>query len=91
VGFLALPSLSLLQISGYSQDPKSPTFPGRFSLAIGANFTAKVLDALTSYPKVWAKCALLLTYDENDGLFDHVAPPAPPSYNLDGTLTGKAT
>jgi hypothetical protein len=30
VGFLTLPSLSMLQISRYSQDPKSPTFPGRF-------------------------------------------------------------
>jgi phospholipase C len=32
-----------------------------------------------------------LTFDENDGLFDHVPPPAVPSYNLDGTLAGKAT
>jgi phospholipase C len=64
---------------------------GNSNPAIGANFTAQVLDALTSNPKVWAKTALFLTYDENDGLFDHVAPPAPPSYNLDGTLAGKAT
>ena len=34
---------------------------------------------------------LFLAFDENDGLFDHVPPPAPPSYNLDGTTAGKAT
>ncbi|KND57068.1 hypothetical protein BVER_02505c [Candidatus Burkholderia verschuerenii] len=36
VGFLVLPSLAMLQISRYSQDPKSPTFPGRFTLALNA-------------------------------------------------------
>ena len=32
-----------------------------------------------------------LTFDENDGLFDHLPPPAVPSYNPDGTLAGKST
>ncbi|WNC88389.1 phospholipase C, phosphocholine-specific [Paraburkholderia sp. FT54] len=64
---------------------------GNSNPAIGANFTAEVLDAVTANPEVWAQTAFFLTYDENDGLFDHVPPPAPPSYNLDGTLAGKAT
>ncbi|KVK91892.1 hypothetical protein WS91_24960 [Burkholderia sp. MSMB1498] len=34
MGFLALLSFSILQISVYSQDLKSPTFPGRFIAAI---------------------------------------------------------
>ncbi|MFC0551106.1 phosphocholine-specific phospholipase C [Planotetraspora thailandica] len=38
----------------------------------------KVLDALASHPEVWAKTAVFITYDENDGLFDHVPPPVPP-------------
>jgi phospholipase C len=57
----------------------------------GAEFTAHVLNALTANPAVWSKTVLLLTFDENDGLFDHVPPPAPPSYNVDGTLAGKST
>ena len=57
----------------------------------GAEFTAQVLDALTANPEIWGKTALFVTFDENDGLFDHVPPPAPPSYNLDGTLAGKST
>lgn len=57
----------------------------------GAEFTARVLDALTSNPDVWASTAFFLTFDENDRLFDHVPPPAPPSWNTDGSLAGKAT
>jgi phospholipase C len=57
----------------------------------GAGFTVRVLDALAASPEVWSKTVLFLMFDENDGLFDHVPPPAPPSLNLDGTLAGKAT
>jgi phospholipase C len=49
------------------------------------------MNALTANTEVWSKTAFFLTFDENDGLFDHVPPPAVPSYNLDGTLAGKAT
>jgi phospholipase C len=45
----------------------------------GADFTARVLNALTANPKVWASTVLLINFDENDGLFDHVPPPAPPA------------
>ncbi len=41
---------------------------------------ARVLDALTANPAVWSRTALIVNFDENDGLFDHVPPPAPPSY-----------
>jgi len=57
----------------------------------GAEFTTRVLEALTANPEVWSKTAFFLSFDENDGLFDHVPPPAPPSYNMDGTLAGKST
>jgi phospholipase C len=61
------------------------------SPAQGAEFTARVLDALTANPEVWSRTVFFLTFDENDGQFDHVPPPAPPSYNLDGSLAGKST
>lgn len=44
----------------------------------GAWYIAQVLDALTSNPEVWSKTALFVTFDENDGFFDHVVPPLPP-------------
>jgi phospholipase C len=45
----------------------------------GADYAARVLDALTADPQVWARTVLLINFDENDGLFDHVPPPAPPA------------
>jgi len=47
----------------------------------GAALTSQLLDALAANPDVWAKTVFILTYDENDGFFDHVPPPTPP----DGT------
>jgi hypothetical protein len=45
----------------------------------GAAFVASKIDAIAANPKVWAKTAFILDYDENDGIFDHVVPPVPPS------------
>src|SRR3546814_16808328 len=47
--------------------------------AAGANFIARRLNELAANPDVWAKTVFILNYDENDGLFDHVAPPVPPA------------
>jgi phospholipase C len=49
-----------------------------FMPASGAAFVASKIDAIASNPKVWAKTVFILDYDENDGIFDHVAPPTPP-------------
>jgi phospholipase C len=46
--------------------------------ADGAAFVASKIDAIAANPDVWAKTAFILDYDENDGIFDHVAPPVPP-------------
>lgn len=81
-----LPQVSwILPSQSWSEHP-SPSTP-----AHGAEFTTLVLDALTSNPEVWAKTVFFLTFDENDGQFDHVPPPAVPSYNPDGTLAGGST
>ncbi|WP_405775183.1 phosphocholine-specific phospholipase C [Streptomyces sp. NBC_00859] len=52
-----------------------PNWPANY----GAWYISQVLDALTSNPEVWSKTALFVTYDENDGYFDHVVPPFPPA------------
>jgi phospholipase C len=46
--------------------------------AAGEHHTQLILAALWSNPKLWARAALILHYDENDGQFDHVSPPTPP-------------
>ncbi|MEW9517020.1 phosphocholine-specific phospholipase C [Streptomyces tubercidicus] len=53
--------------------------PGSSSPVESATIVYKVLDALGRNPDVWRHTALFLTYDENDGFFDHVPPPVPPS------------
>ncbi|HZZ31200.1 MAG TPA: phospholipase C, phosphocholine-specific [Phenylobacterium sp.] len=53
----------------------------------GAFLIARLIAALASNPKVWAKTVLILNYDENDGFFDHVPPPIPPV----GAAPGKST
>jgi len=67
-----LPQVSwIVAPEAYSEHPAWPP-------AYGAQYTAQVLDALTSNPKVWSKTVLFINYDENDGYFDHVVSPAPP-------------
>ncbi len=51
--------------------------------ADGAIFVAGIIDAIASNPDVWAKTLLVVNYDENDGMFDHVAPPVPPPGTAD--------
>ncbi|MFI5664645.1 phosphocholine-specific phospholipase C [Streptomyces sp. NPDC051684] len=64
-----------------------PNFPTNY----GAWYISQVLDALTSNPEVWSKTALFITYDENDGYFDHVVPPFPPRSADDGRSTVDTT
>jgi phospholipase C len=40
----------------------------------GAWYISEVMDILTKDPEVWKKTIFVLTYDENDGYFDHVPP-----------------
>ncbi|HRQ87303.1 MAG TPA: alkaline phosphatase family protein, partial [Bacteroidia bacterium] len=40
----------------------------------GSWYVSEVLDILTKNPEVWKKTIFILTYDENDGYFDHVPP-----------------
>lgn len=65
--------------------------PGASTPLQGAEFTAGILNALTANPDVWGSTVFFQTFDENDGLFDHLPPSAPPSYAADGTLMGKST
>ena len=76
-----LPSVSWIAApEAYTEHPVWPA-------GYGALYTAGVLNALTSNPEVWSKTALLITFDENDGFFDHVIGPYP---NVGG-LAGQST
>ncbi|MFJ9038425.1 phosphocholine-specific phospholipase C [Streptomyces sp. NPDC102406] len=60
-----------------------PNWPANY----GAWYISQVLDALTSNPEVWSRTALFITYDENDGYFDHVVPPYAPASASQGLST----
>ena len=76
-----LPQVSwILPPAAYSEHPK-------YMPAMGADYISRILDALTGNPEVWSKTVFLLTYDENDGFFDHIVPPMPPTPKLPGKST----
>ncbi|CAN5342974.1 phospholipase C, phosphocholine-specific [soil metagenome] len=70
-----LPSISWIVAPSADSEHPGPSSPAQ-----GADYTSRVIDALTSNPDVWAKTVLIINFDENDGFFDHVPPPAAPSY-----------
>ena len=81
------------QVAWIVAGAKASEHPVASSPAQGADYTAQVIDALTANPAVWARTVLLVMFDENDGFFDHVPPPAPPSRDMDapGGLAGAST
>ncbi|MFC0115874.1 phosphocholine-specific phospholipase C [Kibdelosporangium aridum] len=79
-----LPKVSYLVPSAADSEHPSASSP-----AASAKLTYDVLDAIASNPKVWAKTALILTFDEFDGYFDHVPPPIPPAARTEEFHDGK--
>jgi phospholipase C len=80
-----LPQVSwIVAPEAYSEHPNWPA-------GYGAWYIAQFLDALTANPKVWSKTAFFLTYDENDGLFDHKVSPTPPVNRAQGISTVPTT
>ncbi|MBR7837276.1 phospholipase C, phosphocholine-specific [Actinospica durhamensis] len=64
-----------------------PNWPANY----GAWYIAQVIEALTADPEVWSKTALFITFDENDGFFDHAVPPVPPASASQGASTVDVT
>ena len=80
-----LPSVSwVVAPEAYTEHPNWPA-------NYGAWYVSQVLDALTENPEVWSKTVFLLTYDENDGFFDHVVPPTVPVSKEHGISTVETT
>ncbi|MCY1515405.1 Non-hemolytic phospholipase C [compost metagenome] len=55
----------------------------------GVWYVSEALDILTKNPEVWKKTIFILTYDENDGYFDHLPPFVAPK--PDDLSTGKVS
>src|SRR5581483_10056337 len=62
-----LPAVSwVVAPQNFSDHPSAPWF--------GAWYVSETMNILTRNPEVWKKTIFILTYDENDGYFDHVPP-----------------
>ena len=77
-----LPTVSwIVPPEAFSDHPCSAWF--------GGWYLSEVMDILTKNPEVWKKTIFVLTYDENDGYFDHLPPfVAPNPYDA---CTGKTS
>jgi phospholipase C len=64
-----------------------PNWPPNY----GAWYVSQVIDALTANPEIWSKTVLLITFDENDGFFDHMIPATPPQSRAEGLSTVSVT
>jgi phospholipase C len=54
----------------YSEHPNGAATDGEY-------YVGRVLQALNADPEVFNSTLVIITYDENDGQFDHVPPPVP--------------
>lgn len=79
-----LPAVSYLVTSAAESEHPDDSSP-----AAGAALTYRVLDALATNRDVWDRTAVFITYDENDGYFDHVPPPVPPGDTTDEYVDGQ--
>ena len=77
-----LPTVSwLVPSQNFSDHPSAPWY--------GTWLTSEILDILTKNPNVWKKTIFILTYDENDGYFDHIPPFVAPDPK--DPMTGKCS
>ena len=64
-----LPAVSFVKPLGTNNE-----HPGYADIVTGENHVKKLIDAVRSGPN-WKDAAIVITYDENGGFWDHVAPP----------------
>ncbi|MHA4893286.1 phosphocholine-specific phospholipase C [Pedobacter sp. PWIIR3] len=77
-----LPAVSwLVAPQRFSDHTSSPLY--------GTWYVSEAIDILTKNPEVWKKTIFILTYDENDGYFDHIPPYVVPKPG--DTSTGKVS
>jgi phospholipase C len=79
-----LPTVSYIIPTSYQSEHPD------FMPAAGADYIRSKVEAIASNPDVFAKTVFILIYDENDGYFDHVAPPTAPAGTLGEYITASA-
>jgi phospholipase C len=77
----SLPQVALIEPpsnAGFDEHPTDSDTVGAVDIQYGAKFTASLMNALMASPN-WKDSAMIFTYDEPGGFYDHVSPqPATP-------------
>jgi phospholipase C len=63
--------------------------PGDSAPTDGEEVVRQVLDVIASNDALWDSTVLFISYDENDGFFDHMPPPVPPREAYDEYVEGQ--
>ncbi|HEX6510327.1 MAG TPA: alkaline phosphatase family protein [Chloroflexota bacterium] len=72
-------------VSWLVEPQKYSDHPSLGSICDGENWTVQQLDAIMSNPREWAQTAVILTWDDWGGFYDHVRPPQGENpYIMDG-------
>lgn len=66
-----LPAVAMIE-PGFGSDDEHPGIGNQ--IQVGAAMTSQIINALMQSPS-WGDTVFFLMYDENGGLYDHVAPP----------------
>ena len=66
-----LPSVCFIKPVGVNNE-----HPGYAALQLGQQHVASIVQAVQNNPALWAHTAIIITYDEHGGRWDHVTPPA---------------
>ena len=73
-----LPTVSwIMPPANFSDHPGEPWF--------GPWYVSEAMEILLQNPEVWKKTVFIVTYDENDGYFDHIPPFVVPNPYKDNT------
>jgi phospholipase C len=76
--------------SGGGEELASDQHPDH-NVQAGELFIASVYNAIKQNPALWASTALLVTYDEHGGIYDHVVPPACPADQFTASANATGT
>jgi phospholipase C len=66
----------LPRVAFYKPTAKLNAHPGYTDVLSGDMHIADVIKRIRKNPQLWKDVAIIVTYDENGGFWDHVAPPA---------------
>ncbi len=78
--FTAVDSGTLPAVAFYKPLGVENMHPGYADVVDGDKEIERVVEKVRSNPTIWNSSAIIVTYDENGGLWDHVAPPKVDQY-----------